>query len=265
MDIRGFQKRGWVRFGADPAVRAWIRHALPAARRAVGAPDAARAGFDCEGTWFVGVDALANDASGAVAQSGPLCGEAIEFLRRYMDGPLPPLHRAQVSVVYPGYPRPRRHESAQGFRYRQTRDAAHVDGLLPVGGARKRMIREPHAFVLGLPVTCCNDKASPLVVWEGSHVLMRRAFEKALESYPPDMWGDVDLTGIYQAARREVFDSCKRVRIAAKPGESYVLHRHSLHGVAPWEDGAVAPEDGRMIIYFRPEPEGGAQRWMQAD
>jgi len=26
-----------------------------------------------------------------------------------------------------------------------------------------------------------------------------------------------------------------------------------LHGVSPWEQGADAPEDGRIIAYFRPQ------------
>ena len=127
------------------------------------------------------------------------------------------------------------------------------------------MIKEPHAFVLGLPMTKCNNKASPLVVWEGSHILMREAFERALAPYPSKHWGDVDMTGVYKAARRRVFDRCRRVKILAMPGESYVLHRHTLHGVAPWEEGAAAPVAGRVITYFRPEFQEGVRRWMQAD
>ena len=86
-----------------------------------------------------------------------------------------PLHPAQVSIIYPGYPKPRQGETKAGFNYRLKRDAAHVDGLLPVGAQRRRMLREPHAYVLGLPLNTCDTKASPMVVWEGSHLIMHKA------------------------------------------------------------------------------------------
>ena len=263
--VTDFATKGWAVFGRDPAVLGWLGHAGPAAIGVMQGAGAPPAGFDCEGTWFVGVDALPNDAAGAVNGSGPLTGRAVAFLRAYMGGALPPLHRAQVSALFPGYPRPRTGEGDAAFRYRQRRDAAHVDGLLPVGPERHRMIREPHAFVLGLPVTACDDRASPLVVWEGSHRIMGAAFRQALEPYPPRDWPDVDLTGAYHAARAQVFRRCRRVRLVARPGGAYALHRHALHGIAAWQDGAEAPPEGRVIIYFRPECPGGVRGWLDPD
>ncbi len=54
------------------------------------------------------------------------------------------------------------------FRFRLNRDAAHLDGLLPIGPDKRRMVKEPHAWILGLPLNACGAGASPLVVWEGS-------------------------------------------------------------------------------------------------
>ena len=85
-------------------------------------------------------------------------------------------HPAQLSVIYPGYPRKDPDESEQAHRYRRLHDAAHVDGLLPVGPARRRHLREPHGFILGLPLN--RVSASPLVVWEGSQQVMQGAFIK---------------------------------------------------------------------------------------
>ena len=52
---------------AEAATRNWADHALPAARAAV--TDPANAQWHvCEGTWFVGVDALPNDIRGRVGQ-----------------------------------------------------------------------------------------------------------------------------------------------------------------------------------------------------
>ena len=151
------------------------------------------------------------------------------------------------------YPKPRQGETKAGFTYRLTRDAAHVDGLLPVGAERRRMLREPHAYVLGLPLNTCDIKASPMVVWEGSHLIMHKAFQAALNPYPAAQWSDIDLSDVYHAARREAFESCRRVAVHAEPGQAYAIHRLALHGVAPWQAGAHAPSEGRMIAYFRPE------------
>ena len=115
------------------------------------------------------------------------------------------------------------------------------------------MLRERHAYILGLPLSEAGPEASPLVVWEGSHHIMHRAFDAALAGVAPQEWGKVDLTEIYQAARREVFETCRRVPVHAPPGGAYLVHRLALHGVAPWAPGAEAPEEGRMVAYFRPQ------------
>ncbi|MEO3414978.1 hypothetical protein AAFO92_10005 [Roseovarius sp. CAU 1744] len=254
--------RGWALFPADQAVRAWAEVAGPLAIERANDPEEQRQWLQCEGTWFVGVDTLPNTPDGAVPGGGPLAGAAYDAAREHY-GTLP-LHRGQVSVIYPGYPRPRAGEGAGAFRYRRDRDAAHVDGLLAVGADRRRMLKERHAYILGLPLTDCSADASPLVVWEGSHRVMRTAFEAALGHLPETDWAEVDLTDIYQEARREVFARCPRVTVPARPGEAYLVHRHALHGVAPWADGATAPEDGRIIAYFRPELPAGSEDWLRA-
>lgn len=251
---------GWVKFPAEAAVRDWAAAARQAARGRVRDPAERAQWLTCEGTWFVGVDTLPNDASGD-AGAGPLCGAAYEAACA-LYGRLP-LHRGQVSVTYPGYPRPREGEGEAAFRYRRKRDAAHVDGLLAVGPGRRRMPQERHAYILGLPLTDCDPGASPFSVWEGSHHVMRAAFRRALDDVPEAAWAGTDMTEIYQAARREVFETCRRVTIPAKPGEAYLVHRLALHGVAPWETGAQAPEDGRMIVYFRPELPAGNRDWLE--
>lgn len=258
--VEAFPTKGWACFGFEPGLAHWAG----AARRAAGphiADPAQRAQWlDCEGTWFVGVECLPNAADGSVA--GVALGGAALDAARTLYGALP-LHRAQVSVVYPGYPRPRAHESDAAFRYRLRRDAAHVDGLLAEGPARRRFLKERHAWLLGLPLSAADAGASPFVVWEGSHEIMRRAFADALRDVAPAQWGNVDLTDIYQAARRMAFDTCPRVEIAARPGEAYLVHRLALHGVAPWAEGARADADGRMIAYFRPEFRGSGSDWLE--
>ncbi|MEM6658914.1 MAG: hypothetical protein AAF625_12575 [Pseudomonadota bacterium] len=259
--VEDFYAKGWVKFPYDPQLAAWVAHALPAARRAVADPAFAH-WLDCEGTWFVGVDALPNDAQGRVGRSSPLTGAAMDFIRSQFDDL--PLHQAQVSVVYPGYPRPRRGESEAAARYRRNRDAAHMDGLRPTGPERRRRVDEPHAWVLGIPLTEASPDAAPMVLWEGSHILLGQAFRHALSGHAPARLHEVDVTDIYQSARREVFATCRRVPLSARPGEAYLLHRHCLHGVAPWQTGATAGPDGRMIAYFRPEYAGGVAEWIES-
>jgi hypothetical protein len=61
-----------------------------------------------------------------------------------------------------------------------------------------------------------------------------------------------DITEAYHRARREVFATCPRVVLAARPGEALLVHRLALHGISPWVAGAKAPARGRIIAYFRP-------------
>jgi hypothetical protein len=161
-------------------------------------------------TWFVGVDALPNAPDGSVA-GVPLAGP-------FQDHVTAPAqwHCAQLSVVFPGYPQQDQGESDAAHRYRRIRDAAHVDGLLPEGPDKRRHLREPHGFILGLPLD--DVAASPLVVWPGSHLMMREAFAAVYTGIPPAQWGDLDVTEAYQTARRKVFDSCARVEVQARPG-----------------------------------------------
>ncbi len=193
--------------------------------------------------------------------SPALSGAAIEFAHQQY-GPLD-LHKAQVSVIYPGYPQARRGENEAAARYRANRDAAHVDGLKPMGPDRRRRVDEPHAWILGLPLTAASADASPMVVWEGSHKILGDAFRDALKDVSPSELVTADVTDIYQSARREVFKTCPRIELPARPGEAYLLHRHSLHGVAPWGSEASAAPDGRMIAYFRPELPGGVAQWLE--
>jgi hypothetical protein len=177
---------------------------------------------------------------------------AADFIRDELQLSLP-LHRAQVSVCYPGYPQPSAEETEAAYRFRRNRDAAHVDGLLAEGPEKRRHLKEPHAYILGLPLTAQSDDASPLTVWEGSHRIMGPMFARLFEGHPPASWPEIDLTEAYQEARRQVFAECSRLVLPAGPGEAVLLHRHLVHGVAPCGEDATASPEGRMIAYFRPE------------
>ncbi len=263
MRLDGYRSRGWLRIPFDRELLAWVSEVLPVAKDTVIAPENAR-WHVCEHTWFVGVNALPNDRTGALAGRLPLSGQAVETVAA-LGFPTDRWDRAQVSTVFPGYPRPRDGETEAAFAYRRDRDAAHVDGLTAIGLTRRRMLREPHAFILGIPLTEVEPEASPLVVWEGSHGIMRNAFDAVLRQHPPETWRDVDLTEAYHAARHDVFRRCTRVTAHARPGEAYLVHRLALHGVAPWKPGAKAPDEGRMIAYFRPLLEGKVSEWIDAD
>jgi hypothetical protein len=240
-DLDHLAEAGWLRIGPDPAIAAWARAALPLARQVL---EAANHPWRAGGTWFVGVDALPNGPDGGIGDV-PFPWSALPL------DPVP-LHPAQLSTLRPGYPQPGPDESAAAFAFRRDRDAAHLDGLLPIGPEKRRMIREPHAFILGLPLNDCSPAASPLVVWEGSHRPMQKALAQRLHSFPAESWADVDVTETYQTARRRVFENHPRRELPARPGEATLLHRHCLHGVAPWNPRASAPPEGRIIAYFRP-------------
>jgi hypothetical protein len=246
-----FFATGWRTFAHDIKLENWIAYARSAACKAVCDPEN-RQWLRCGATWFAGVNALPNDRSGSIADGPPLDGRCVEFVHNHVVHGQFDWDRGQVSVCYPGYPKPMEGESAAAFRFRLQKDAAHVDGLLAEGIERRRFIREHHAFILGIPLVPVSSRASPFVIWEGSHRLMQTAFRKATHGQSVETWRDIDVTEIYQVVRKEVFSTCRRVEITAKPGEAYIVHRHALHGTAPWKDARCGP-DGRMIIYFRPQ------------
>lgn len=246
-----FLADGFLRFPADAASLAWSRHARPFA--AASARDPALAHWlRCGGTWFVGVDALPNDAAGLLHGGPPLAGAAMDFVGTRLGLALP-LHRAQVSVCYPGYPQPSAEESPAAFDFRRNRDAAHVDGLLAEGPEKRRFLREPHAYILGITLTGQSPDAAPLTVWKGSHHIMKAMFAEAFAGREPAGWKDIDVTAAYQEARRQVFAACERIPLPSAPGEAVLVHRHLVHGVAPWAEAATGEAEGRMIAYFRPE------------
>lgn len=250
---------GYVVFAHDPKTHLWAEAAWARIAPGLDAPERAHH-WQCEGTWHVGVDALANGSKGQIGDV-PLDGAGIDAAQS-LFGPQD-LHRAQVSVLRPGYPKPRAGESDGAFRYRLKRDAAHVDGLLPTGPKRRRMLGEPHAWILGLPLTQNDAAASALVVWQGSHRVMGQALSRALADLPPGPWPEVDLTDCYQQARRAVFETCARRELRAGPGAAILLHRHLLHGISPWQSGAAEDKTAqRAVAYFRPQFRENWRFWL---
>lgn len=248
--------KGWLHFPLDPNTLKWARAADRAAQQVLADPAMRDLWLQCQGTWFVGVDALATRPDGSI-NGVPLRGPWEALL-----DPMPALHPAQLSVTFPGYPQPRAGESDAAFRYRLHRDAAHVDGLIAEGKDRRRKVLEPHSFILGLPLNEAPPDASPLVVWEGSHHLMGDALSNALRGRYTAEMSQVDVTEIYTDTRRIVFETCRRVPLPARPGEALLLHRHLLHGIAPWRAVKGLLQEGRRIAYFRPLCTGGIEEWL---
>ena len=259
-----FFQLGWIRFPSDPRILKWARAAAPAAQATFQDPNLRAQWLRCGGTWFAGVNALPNDPTGAIPEVGvpPLSGGVIDYISNTLGLNDVALDRAQVSICLPGYPQPWEGETDAAFRFRRDRDAAHLDGLLRDENRRRRP-GEQHGFILGLPLTDAAPDAAPFVVYEGSHHIMRQALSRRLADVPPEHWADEDVTDAYTAARRKVFETCKRVKIHAHPGEAYLAHRLVIHGVAPW---TAAMEGQRTIAYFRPDPHPGQppEWWLQA-
>jgi hypothetical protein len=254
---RQFFDRGWCRFNYDPELAKWLDHAIEPARATLLDPRH-KQWHRCGNTWFAGVNVLSNRADGSIADSEPLQGTSIDFIDAALEIEPVRWDAGQISVCFPGYPLAMPTETAGSARYRREHDAAHVDGLLPEGPDRRRHLRELHAFILGIPLVEFDAGAAPFVVWEKSHELVRDSFKKHFKGIPVESWGEEDVTEVYHALRERIFNSCKRVEIHAAPGEAFIAHRLLLHGIAPWQEGAKAGPDGRMICYFRPEIPGPA-------
>ncbi len=251
--MRDFLARGWMLFPKDATIAAWI----DAARDPVAAllADPAHAGeFRYGGTWFAGINLLPNDATGGLPGGPPLAGGAIDFLRAYLRPSRLDWDRGQISVCFPGYPKPMAGETAAAFAFRRERDAAHVDGLHGLGPAKRRYLREAHAFLLGIPLDGMPPGRANFVIWEGSHRILAAAFRDRLTGIAPEIWPEIDLTEIYQETRRRIFATAPRVEIVTRPGEVFLVHRLALHGTAPWPEAIAIDEQNprRAVIYFRP-------------
>lgn len=231
---------GFVVFEPTVQVARWAASAHLAACDVLDDPDQRDKWLRHGGTWFVGVDALPNATDGSIVGVG-LSGPWDNIVTRPKVW-----HRAQVSVVYKGYPKRNPQESEAAHRFRIDRFGAHVDGLHLEAG--RRIVREPHAFILGLPLN--ESDACPLVVWRGSHLAMWAALAREIGSGDPR---GADVTDAYITARRAVFDTCEAVKVPLLVGQAVLLDRFAVHGVAPWGKGMTAPPQGRMVAYFRPE------------
>ena len=256
-----FPESGWVKFDHDSKLASWQQLALPAAIESV-TSEHNKQWHRQQGTWFVGVNALPNDAQGRIAGSKALSGAAVNFLRRYVQSAFGILDltstgiewdRAQVSVCYPDYPKKSPEESDTAHLFRLQHDAAHVDGLLRARGSKARYLREHHAFILGIPLSKYSANAAPFVVWENSHTIIQQRLRERFSEVPVQDWHNEDISQAYIQARREVFTVCDRKEIYAQPGESFAVHRLAVHGMAPWAKHASSDSSGRMIAYFRPQ------------
>ena len=220
---------GWCRL---PPLLEWAEAVAPLALR-LGAGDPARHG----GTWRAGVNLLPNDATGAVGGGPPMPPE------------FAPYDRGQISTCLQGYPGRDEGESAAAHAFRRDRDAAHLDGLLPEGPARRRHLRERHRMLLGVALTDHAPGAAPFVMWERSHETLRTVLRDNLPA-DPARWGDTDLTEAYGAARRHILATHVRREIPLRRGEAVLVHRLALHGTAPWRGPDGRP---RTIAWFRPD------------
>lgn len=237
---------GFAVLAPEPGVACWAAAARQAAVSVLADPAMRDRWLRHGETWFVGVDALDTGSDGSIG------GVALTGAWQDVASWAGRWHPAQLSAVFPGYPGRDAAESEAAHRFRARHDAAHVDGLLPLGPGRRRYLREPHAFILGLPLNDAAPGASPLVVWQGSHAVIAAALAARLRGVAPDRWADEDLTDVYHAARRRVLETCPRRELPLRPGQSVVVHRQAVHGVAPWRPGAWIDGPARMMAYFRP-------------
>ena len=248
-DLNEFEYKGWIKFEFDHRVARWAKAANSKITLKLKNKEILKNNLTCQGTWFVGVDALDNDSDGALGKIS-LSGPFKSLMKSFETSGL---HSAQVSIIFEGYPKPRDQESESSFNFRLKRDAAHVDGLIAdfPGGPRK--LKEPHAFVLGIPINQAPKGASPIVVWEGSHHLISQALKRLFLNRDPGEWKDLDIREVYLQTRKTVFEKCKRRVLHANLGESYMIHRLCVHGISPWHSGVKNFPEGRKIAYFRPE------------
>ena len=247
-----FNQMGWGVFDKEVHILNWANQARKNVCERLLLKDFENDQLRCGGTWFVGVNFLNKDKFGGLDKVA-FKGQSVRAVTRRYSSMLQTWDQAQISICYKGYPQPMAGETINAFKYRKNRFNAHVDGILPVGIAKRRYALEYHAFILGIPLVDYNEFAAPVVVWEGSHKIMHNCLSKQLSQFKDSLWKNEDITGIYNEARREIFLKCKPQTVTVPVGGSYLIHRFALHGVMPWKKNGKSGVGGRMIAYFRPQ------------
>lgn len=256
-----YQQNGWCKFAADEQILEWTEHAQPAVKSAI-KDTHNQHWFRYQNTWFVGVNALPNDSYGRVLGGPPLQGAAANFIQQKLGRDISKLDQAQISAMYPGYPKPSETEPTASFNYRVKRDAAHVDGLLRESNGTARYAQEFHEYILAISMTHNDSGSSPFVVWQGSHNLFNAEFSRFFDGYSTDQIAKMDLSECYKSIRKTVFNTCKRVELPLKYGECVVAHRMLLHGTAPWQED-INDNQPRILCFFRPITLT-AKQWLSA-
>ena len=250
-----FAAKGWAKSGQDTKLLAWVESVRMLCRNIHQKPETQH-WWRHGKTWFVGVNVLPNDSAGKVPGGVVMSVGVQRWLRQCLQFGHThgfEFEPGQLSVIAPGYPQQDKSEPRAEHNFRRLKDAAHVDGLLPVGANRRRMPQEFHQFILGIPLENTASYAGPTVVWEGSHIIMQEALTKALDGIPFEQWPVTDVTEIYQRTRQQVLSSCKRVEIHVPKGEAYLIHRLAVHGTAPWQVRKEDEGQDRPVVFFRPE------------
>lgn len=243
---------GWEIFERDADIVQWAAEAKEIVEKKLAQKDFPQKDLRCGGTWFAGVNFLGNSTSGKL-ETKNLQGKIIASIMSRFRESFDEWDSAQISICYPGYPKPMASEGVAAFNYRIKKCAAHVDGILPLGNNRRRFVREHHAFIFGIPLSRFNRFASPLVIWEGSHHIILDTFHKIFSSLSSSEWPQLDVTFQYKEARKKVFATCPKKVIWVPLGGCFVLHRMCLHGISPWAKNAQAEPCGRIMAYFRPK------------
>ena len=127
---------GFAVFDSDRQVTAWARAAEQQARDIAADPAVKAANLRHGETWFVGVDALPNGPDGSIA-GVPLTGPWHDHITAPASW-----HPAQLSIVYPGYPKQDVGESHSGAAAEPVKRCT-VDGLARQSPHHGRGISRP--------------------------------------------------------------------------------------------------------------------------
>ena len=119
------------------------------------------------------------------------------------------------------------------------------------GTGKSTLAQEINAMVGGAALACAyTGKAASVMAKKG----LPGASTVHSLIYTPVGDGKQRVRELEEELGIEIFVRAgKRLTGLTAPGEAVLVHRHLVHGVAPWGEQASASPDGRMIAYIRPE------------
>ena len=123
---QNYEDNGWIKFKYDAKLYDWLKTVSREVFSEIQNHDNRNNWLRYQGTWFAGVNVLKNNIQGAVVGGRRLDTDSSRWALEKFNVKEIKWDKGQVSVCYPGYPKPAHSESLAAFKYRLKNSASYI-------------------------------------------------------------------------------------------------------------------------------------------